>query len=121
MKKIKIDKKYKADLVKRFNLRRAKLMSHRKGLYYVIQVGCPLCRDYFNYGSGRCDGCPFEKLESNNRVKGCEVFIDKFIKKKDRRFWTCISTVWWKKEDDKIARRQIRVLKEEAKKLLVFV
>ena len=66
---VRIPKKHKKQLAKRFNPRSVKLNK---------PISCPLCDIYFYNNPGLiCYGCPFNRFKNTSGVKcGCEIWIN---------------------------------------------
>lgn len=110
--KVKVLKKFKQDLDDRFNPENAKFGYNG----YVINHHCLLCSKY-----KKCKGCPFEKFKEKNAV-GCYVWMNNILNGKLGISPLGISAliIWWGKEEDKQARKQLKDLREKALELIEF-
>lgn len=105
-----VPKRFKKDLEKRWNLRRAKRDSVGD---YVICVTCPLCDEYKGGYFSKCTlDCPFTKFDEYGEV-GCVAFIRML----GLPMYVAIgaASVYWSADDDKRARQAIKQFKKKVK------
>ena len=109
---VEIPKKYKKALIERFSLKNAKEM--RRMCLFRIEKKCPLCSDYLVHV---CKGCPFRKFSLEI---GCIVWVKNLI---EYPFFIMGHTdhIEWYVQDDKKARKQLKLLKKKARKLIKWV
>jgi len=116
--KVKIPKKFKKSLKRRFDLKKIEYESHGGRKLYFIKGKCELCLKYFFRCENRCASCPFERF-GNEKVVGCAKWIEKVIGKPYFSI-SHIDVNWWEKNNEK-AQKQIKELKRKAKKLIQWV
>ena len=122
---VKIEKRFKRQLSKRFNPRNAQV--YDCGYARAIVVNCLLCGEYMeNYKCGNCPFKEFKKEEeiiySTERTVGCVMWIVRTIGKD----WLDIfdmgeNMVSWDKHNNKKAIELLKKLREKAKKYIVWV
>lgn len=124
---VKIPKRYRRSLSKRFNSRYAK-----KKIRYDridIEIPCPLCQDYTS-PFGCMSGCPFCKfarpqIYQGVRVEdkiGCFVWLDHVVSNFTKRVINIIpSRISWHISDNPDAIETLKQLRKEAKKLITWV
>lgn len=93
------------------------------GCYYILPKANPICGERWR---NLCKGCPFQIFSSHVMGGGCHVFIQEAIEKQslpeERQIITvernCIA---WSNnpEDDKIARRQLEMVRRAIRKIPV--
>jgi len=94
-------------LKERFNAENANCCSH---LYCEIKIKCPLC-ERFKAG---CNLCP---LGMKNIDMYCGDFMDSFFKFREQIFDTLPTCVYWEKENDRQARRQLKAILRRMEKI----
>lgn len=135
MEKILINAEHKADLSRRFDLRRVRLKKNGLGPgkdMYRLWARCPLCDTY----TINCEGCPFDKFYTVDAIRegdriippGCFFFIKKVLRNKydEDQIELLLRTIYlskikWKATDNMIVREMITYLKQEARKVITFV
>ena len=102
---VEIPKEFKKELSERFNERNARDCQ--------INVYCPLCRKY----KGKCKECPFGKFEKEERIGGCEEWIEAILGEKPI-FCLSYDKIFWNTITAKRAKEQLRQLREKAEQLI---
>ena len=114
---VKIEKRFKGQLSKRFNPRNAQ-KSDWVG-EKEIDVECSLCREF--RVEFACSKCPFAEFEEKIN-RGCLVWIERIMGKD----WYNIfdmgdETISWNKANNKEAIELFKKLREKAKKYIIWV
>lgn len=110
---VEIPKKYKKALIERFSLKNAKLKVDGT---WEIRKPCPLCKDYRSRGT--CRECPFSKF-GNMLQDGCLLWTEDLVQWHVLQIY--ITRIWWYGGNDKQARKQLKLLKKKARKLIKWV
>lgn len=123
---VKIEKRFKRQLSKRFNPRNAR--DYDFHLKKTISITCLLCDEYME--NNDCEGCPFkqfeQKDESCREIKftrvGCLVWIRRVVGKS----WLDVfdmsnDMLLWDEQDNKEAVKLLKKLREKAKKYIIWV
>ena len=105
--RVRIPIRFKEDLDYRFNPDNA--VEFEGG--FEIHMDCPLCQTYFS-----CSNCPFHVSIS----LGCFEWMTEVLNREERVF-SSTDNVWWHKKDDKLARKQLLMLRKKAKELIIWV
>ena len=120
---VKIEKRFKKQLSKRFNPRNAEntdsiwLKPEKR-----INVSCCLCDEYWCGGNeiSCCGDCPFYIFETNKR--GCLQWILRIVGKRwSKVFIMGSECIEWDKENNKQATELLKKLREKAKEYIVWV
>lgn len=119
---VKIEKRFKRQLSKRFDPRNASHYTYncRK----TINIECSLCKEYMPCITGRlCFACPFcEVKECKSTLFPCIKWINIIMGEK---WFNIINTdtdkISWYEDDNKQAIQLLKKLREKAKKYIVWV
>ena len=109
-KTVRIANKHWANFRKRFNPDNAE-ESKKSGTWlcrgdFSIKIPCSLCEAFHEAGCERCSFGKFSIIyDGEMEEAGCEVFIRKLFK--SRYFWTEVSMVAWRKDNNIEARKQL--------------
>lgn len=110
---VEIPRKYKKALTERFSLKNARKNEELWGDYWLIMKECSLCKNHID-----CEECPFTKFRGNSY--GCIVWINKILIP-HHSFHLHIDAIEWGEEDNKQARKQLKLLKKKARELIKWV
>lgn len=82
---VEIPKKYKKNIVNRWNINNAELSKYQEDTY-IIYIPCKLCEDFLTHPppslAPNCNNCPFKIYEEINhpfKVLGCISFLSLII------------------------------------------
>ncbi|MBI2046700.1 hypothetical protein HYT26_00855 [Candidatus Pacearchaeota archaeon] len=117
---MKIKKSFEKNLRARFDETNAV----REGEYYTIKTPCKLCKTYYLEGVVCSRKCPFSCFEIPSEIaEGCVVFIRNITETKNGTLPIVMksSMVMWYASEDKEARDFLKLIREEAKKVIRFV
>lgn len=120
---VEIPKKYKKALIERFSLKNARKVA---GKMWEIRKRCPLCLDFSD-----CYSCPFGRFRNLLQTKpnfhiiaGCISWMTQLINL-DLYHQPIIHInaccIWWHNAKDLYARKQLKLLKKKARKLIKWV
>ena len=113
---IEIPKEHKEPLTERFNAENAET-SAPVG-HFIIRKSCSLCEKYHEFGT--CRKCPFTKFcKKVKNITGCQLWISRAIG--DKHFRMDEHFIMWNKSEDKEVRKELKLLKKEATKLIRWV
>ena len=115
---VQIERRFKAGLQRRFDLRRVEYFPHREKPEYLIVKDCNLCGQYLIEG---CLACPFGHFEDGFQV-GCQCWIQFVLDDTELLFETDRNgSLCWYWRNNKSARQQIQQLKQRARTLIEWV
>lgn len=118
---IEIPKKYKKALIERFSLKNAVkekigVVEKEEEYIWTINKKCPLCKIFLP--PNRCGKCPFIKFGQS----GCLKWMEELLGPEPKwRISPGVMCIWWCSEDDKKARKEMKLLKKKARKLITWV
>lgn len=108
--KVKIPKKFKRELSKRFNYR------NREECLYTFGIGidCPLCEAY---QPPICKGCPFKRFGSPHN--GCLIWMRKLIGSYHFTIYT--NGFFWYEKNSKLVKAELSQLRLKSKELIEWI
>ncbi len=110
--RVKIPKRFKEQLERHFDLRRAK----KEVMTWIIHAECPLCSRY----TEMCEGCPLKRFKDECGEMGCTAWVKKILGK-EPCFQIESEEVWWRDSLNKKARKGIKEFKKRARRLIEWV
>lgn len=117
---VKIEKRFKKQLSKRFNPRNSRVSKH--GVYgREINVGCCLCGEYYNtYNTNGCSKCPFREFEDKT-ANGCIIWLNRILGREwEKIISPTIGKISWCPNNNKEVIKLLKKLRERAKEYIIW-
>lgn len=112
--KVNVPRRFEVLLKRRFDSNNAE---QTEGMS-IIPINCPVCEAFY-CENGVCTRCPFNKFRGRITA-GCVVWVRKALDE-PLMFHIMYSYIFWNLKNNRKARKQIAMLRERAKELIVFV
>jgi len=120
--KVRIPKRYKNTLSKRFNPKYTKIINKNDSecyRVYAITIACPLCGVHLGRS---CGNCPFMKFNSKLlKRRGCMRWIDRIYGKKERYWFVGTWGIQYNNYDKHKAIKSLNWFRDRAEELIEWI